>query len=243
MGPAVLIALFLTFIARPAAVFLILGGFRSSWRQCLLVSWAGLRGASSIVFAIMATVSPAYTRMDVYHMVFCIVLLSIAIQGTLLPGLARKLGMINEGEDVLKTFSDYKDLPDIEMIQLEIQADHPWIGRQVKDLELPSDLLLAMIQRGGRRLIPKGETRIELDDQIVALAKTCDQKLMPIQLVEIAVDRTHPWCGRLIRELKLDAGLLIMMIQRGKSRIVPDGSTRIEAEDILVINQPLRTRL
>ena len=47
-----LIFLFLTFIARPAAVFLLLSFFKSGINQCLLVSWAGLRGVASIVFAI-----------------------------------------------------------------------------------------------------------------------------------------------------------------------------------------------
>jgi cell volume regulation protein A len=55
---ALLIALFLTFVARPAAVFALLTPFGCKPRQQLLVSWAGMRGAASIVFAIMAYVSP-----------------------------------------------------------------------------------------------------------------------------------------------------------------------------------------
>ena len=50
---SIAIAVFLTFIARPAVVFAILKPFKCSVRQCLLVSWAGLRGASSIVFSIV----------------------------------------------------------------------------------------------------------------------------------------------------------------------------------------------
>mgnify|MGYP002604795789 CR=1 FL=1 len=48
------IALFLTFVARPVSVFAILTPFRCSVRQQLLVAWSGLRGAASIVFAILA---------------------------------------------------------------------------------------------------------------------------------------------------------------------------------------------
>lgn len=54
--PSLFIALFLTFLARPVAVFLILLPFGSSLRQCLLVSWSSLRGAASIVFAIILSV-------------------------------------------------------------------------------------------------------------------------------------------------------------------------------------------
>ena len=86
---ALLIALFLTFVARPAAVFAILSPFRCSVRQRLLVSWAGMRGAASIVFAIMVTVDPASTSNDIFHIVLTIVLFSILLQGSLIPPVAR----------------------------------------------------------------------------------------------------------------------------------------------------------
>lgn len=57
--PALLIMLFMTFFARPLASTLSLLPFRSDWRQIAVMSWAGLRGAASIVFAIMAVLSDA----------------------------------------------------------------------------------------------------------------------------------------------------------------------------------------
>ena len=60
LGTAVLVFLGLTFIARPVAVFLVMTPFRSSWRQQALTAFAGLRGAASAVFAIIAVVSPGY---------------------------------------------------------------------------------------------------------------------------------------------------------------------------------------
>lgn len=80
-----LIFLFLTFIARPAAVFLLLSFFKSGINQCLLVSWAGLRGVASIVFAIIAMDSGITLHYDLFHLVFLISILSVAIQGTFLP--------------------------------------------------------------------------------------------------------------------------------------------------------------
>ncbi len=38
---------------------------------------------------------------DLFHIVFCVVLLSISIQGTLLPWFARKTNMINRAETYL----------------------------------------------------------------------------------------------------------------------------------------------
>ena len=72
---ALLIALFLTFVARPLVVFVLLAPFKNStFAQKLLVSWSGMRGAASIVFAIMTVTSPAVMQNDIFHIVFFIVL-------------------------------------------------------------------------------------------------------------------------------------------------------------------------
>ena len=60
-GTALLVFAGLTFIARPLAVFLIMTPFKAGFRQQVLIAFSGLRGAASIVFAIMVTVSPVYS--------------------------------------------------------------------------------------------------------------------------------------------------------------------------------------
>lgn len=69
---SIAIAVFLTFVARPVAVFAILLPFKCSIRQCLLVSWAGLRGASSIVFSIFVMAGGADMSKDLFNIVFMI---------------------------------------------------------------------------------------------------------------------------------------------------------------------------
>ena len=67
--PALAIAIFMTFVSRPIAIFSLLSPFKCPRNQKLIVSWAGLRGAASIVFAIMATVSSVHEN-DIFHIVF-----------------------------------------------------------------------------------------------------------------------------------------------------------------------------
>ena len=93
---------------------LLLTPFGCRIRQCLLISWAGLRGASSIVFAITAVSSGVYLSIDLFHVVFMVSLFSIAIQGALLPAVSKKLDMIDENPDITRTFSDYDDLDALE---------------------------------------------------------------------------------------------------------------------------------
>ena len=120
LGTSVLIFLGLTFIARPVAVLLVMTPFHSSWRQQALTAFAGLRGAASAVFAIIAVVSPGYAGYDVYNIVFCVAIISVAFQGLLLPLAAEKLDMVDDSQNVMKTFSDYQDDQEMQLIQIRL---------------------------------------------------------------------------------------------------------------------------
>lgn len=163
--------MFLTFVARPAAVFAILTPLKCSIPQQLLVSWSGLRGAASIVFAIMASVNVDSLTDDIFHIVFCIVLISITCQGTLIPFMSKKLGMIDKNENVLKTFNDYAEELDVQFIKLTITGDeHPWLNKRIRELSIPWDLLFVLIIRNGERIIPNGKTVLREDDIVVVSA-------------------------------------------------------------------------
>ena len=128
IGPAFVLMLFLTIAARPLVTFTLLKPFGCKLNQIGLISWAGLRGAASVVFAIAAVLSGAATTYNLYNLVFCMVLFSISIQGTLLPFVAKKLSMIDHHTDVGYTFTDYQEDSDIDFIKVHI--DHgPFLVR------------------------------------------------------------------------------------------------------------------
>ena len=233
--PSLLIALFLTFIARPVAVFGLLSPFKAKLNQMALVSWAGLRGAASIVFAIVAMVGDAYTKNDVFHIVFCVVLLSIGFQGTLLPLLSRKFNMIDERYNVLKTFNDYSDENEIQFISLNVTEEHPWLNKCVKEISLVPDTLLVMILRSGESIIPNGDTEILLGDIIVLSAAGYNDNTN-IRLSELQIDESNKWCGKQLSEIDLSDKGLALMIRRGDQVIIPNGDTVIEPLDTIVLN-------
>ncbi len=232
--PAVLIALFLTFAARPLVVGLLLTPFKCKFNQQALVSWTGLRGAASIVFAVMVNVSDAYTKDDVFHIVFCVVLFSIAFQGSLLPFVAKKLKMIDEHGNVLKTFNDYSLEHEVQFISLSINNTHPWLNQCIKDIVLPPETLLAMIQRGEKIVVPKGDTEIlEGDKVILSAAGYHDDSY--IHLSEITIDEEHRWCNKSISRISTSKDTLILMIIREGKTVIPNGNVDILKDDILVL--------
>lgn len=233
---ALAIAVFLTFVARPVSVFAILMPFRCPVKQQLLVSWAGLRGAASIVFAIMATVSSAYTKNDLFHIVIFIVLFSISIQGTLLGLMAKKLDMIDENGNVMKTFSDYSDEMPVEFVKISIKAGHPWENRKIKDLTSLPDLLLVLILRGEERIIPNGNTVVLAGDKIVLSALSPEENL-GICLTEIPIEKDSKWIGKPLSRIKLGEEKLVLVLKRNEKVVIPNGNTVIRENDVLVISQ------
>ena len=224
--PALLIAVFLTFVARPVAVALVLTPFKGKISQQLLVSWAGLRGAASIVFAIMAEMA-VETENDVFHIVFMIVLFSILLQGSLLPLVAKKLDMIDEKGDVMKTFNDYSDEVPVQFIQLSIPKSHHWCGKTLKELTLPPETLVVLLKRNGENIIPNGDTRL-LENDVLVLSATSPDHVEGVSLVEIYVDENSKYNGKLLSEIPKKENTLVIMIQRGEQVIIPVSYTHLD---------------
>lgn len=230
--PALGIFLFMLFVARPAAVFSILTPMRKyPLNQQTLISFVGLRGAASIVFAIMALVDPATLNHDIFNIVFMVVLMSIALQGSLIPWLSKKLHMVNTNEDILKTFNDYSEDSDMNFGHINITEDSNWAGQSVRELNLPKHMLIALVVRNGERILPKGETRLLSGDQVVIITQGFSDS--STELIEKSVPVDSGRVGKTLSEKPLDG--IVVLVRRDGKDIIPDGNTVLQAGDRLVI--------
>ena len=230
--PALIIFAFMLLVARPAAVFSILTPFRKySFKQQSLISFVGLRGAASIVFAIMAMVNSTAVEHDIFNIVFCVVLLSIAFQGTLIPFASRKLDMIDPKADVMKTFNDYVETADMNFGRIEITEDSDWAGKAIMDIVLPRNVLIAMVLHNGERIQPKGTTVLHPGDDVIIL--THGFKDTAASLYEKTVKVSSRRVGKPIAENPGKG--LVVLVRRGEDNIIPSGDTILQAGDRLVI--------
>lgn len=230
------VVVILTLIARPIAVFTLLLPLKCSMNQCLLIAWAGLRGASSSVFAIMAVAAGVSMKQDLFHIVFMVSLFSVAIQGTLLPNVAKKLQMIDDTSDVRKTFNDYQDETAFQLMKMHIPVGHNWENKRIKDVSIPTGSLALMIKRDGKTVITKGDTLIlPGDDVILSVPPFHPSKTE--KLHEFEIGKNDPWCNKAIAELEVPKNKLIAMIIRGEDTIIPDGKTVILENDVVVVYQ------
>lgn len=231
---ALAVVVILTVIARPVAVFLLLRPLKCSVKQCLLVSWAGLRGASSSVFAITAVAAGVPMQKDLFQIAFMVSLFSAAIQGTLLPNVARKLDMVDDKADVRKTFNDYQDETDFQLMKMHIPDGHNWENKKIKEVSMPTGSLALMILRDNKKIVTRGDVEIHAGDDIILSVPPYNSKE---KLKERYINKSHAWCDKMIRDIVIPKDMIIAMVLRDNETIIPDGKTVIRENDIVVLYQ------
>ena len=240
MFKGISISIFMILIARPIATFSILSWFKVPIKEKLFISWVGIRGAASIVFAIFAVTYDVHINYDIFHIIFFIALFSVSVQGTLIPKVARKLDLIDDDQSVLKTFNDYKENKSTKLIEFTISENSPIANKSIMDSNIPEDILVVMIKRKGDVLVPNGSTVILPGDTLVLSGNTLAnfeyyKEGKSTNLVEISVNSDSSIANKSIKDSNINKDILIVMIKRNDKVIVPNGNTVIKPKDILVV--------
>ena len=92
-GYALLLAVVLALVARPASVLALLAPADLRWGERLFIAWAGLRGATPILLAAFAVLQAVDEANRIYLIVFVVVMFSVVVQGSLIEAVARRLGV------------------------------------------------------------------------------------------------------------------------------------------------------
>ena len=234
------ISIFMVLIARPVAIFSILSWFKFPVKEKIFVSWVGIRGAASIVFAILAVTYGVSIDNDIFHIIFFIALFSVVVQGTVIPKLARKLDLIDNNESVLKTFNDYKEDKNTRLIEFTIDKNNIMANKKIMDANIPEDILVVMIKRNGDVFVPNGSTEILPGDILVLSGNKLNQfndykEEKSTTLTEVSVEEKSILANKSIKEAEIPDDILIVMIKRKGEILVPNGNTVILPGDILVI--------
>ena len=231
--PALIIFFFLTLVARPFAVLSVLLPFRKyPLNQMSLISFVGLRGAASIVFAIMTLNNALNLSNDIFSIVFVIVLLSISLQGSLIPFASRRLKMVelSGGDD--STFSTLQETEEISFGRIRIDAFSPWADCRISQLNIPQELLIVSIFRDGESIVPNGNTLLRRDDELIIGIRGYENSTNAIIKSRIIRPGSR-WVGSTIREFAAEKSYLVIMIKRNGESIIPNGNTVICGNDQL----------
>lgn len=92
--PAVALAFLLILVARPLAVWLCLLPFRFTANETTFVAWVGLRGAVSILLALVPVLGGLENGQAIFNTAFIVVIVSLLVQGWTIGPMARWLRLI-----------------------------------------------------------------------------------------------------------------------------------------------------
>lgn len=179
-GIGLAVSLFMIFVARPIAVWLCLLPFRKMSNKARhYVSWVGLRGAAPILFATYPWTAGIQEAEVIFNIVFFVTLVSLLVQGTTVPAVARWLGLAGESKPKhqLLTF-DVELSDDIKssMSEITLNADHLAHGNRIMDMPMPENTLVVMVKRDEHYFVPTGSTELEPGDALLLISDN-DQTL------------------------------------------------------------------
>lgn len=176
--PGLIISFIMIFVTRPLSVFLSLLPFpKMGIKDKVFVSWVGLRGAVPIIFAITVLAADLPHSRLIFNIVFFCTLVSLIIQGTSLPLVAKWLGLAeepdraNELHDFDVEFSD-----EIKSVTSEIKVTVNALtnGAHLMDLKLPEKTIVVMVKRDGKYFVPNGKTILHPSDMLLVITDDYD---------------------------------------------------------------------
>ena len=154
----------------------------------------------------------------------------------MLPVVSRKLEMIDKNANVMRTFNDYQDENDISFVKIKITDNHPFAGKTLKEIEMPPGVLVVLLFRGQETMMPNGDTSLEGGDLLICAAPAFEDR-ENLTLYELEIDKNHKWRDKPVNELDQKAGVLIVMVKREGSTLIPNGNTIIRQDDLLVFRR------
>ena len=168
LGPALLVALGLMFIARPVAVFLCLWPFRFPLRDKIFISWVGLRGAVAIFLASIPLLVGLPKAPIYFDIAFVVVLVSLLVQGWTIAASARRLGLALPSLSRLPRRIEL-DLPgqlEQELVGYPVGANSPYLRRRL----IPSWAKPTLVVRNEKILTAAESDSVQEGDYVYLLA-------------------------------------------------------------------------
>ncbi len=165
------IALILIFIARPIAVFLICLPFKRNVKETLMVSWVGLRGAAPIVLATFPLAAKIPNAYEIFNIVFFVVLISVLLQGTTIPFIAKLLKVDAPIEVDHSSVLEYEAKnTNNKIFEFQIPKYSAVIDKQLFEINLPENALVSLVYQDGKYIVPGGNTQLKENDTLFILA-------------------------------------------------------------------------
>ncbi|MGD9637593.1 MAG: potassium/proton antiporter [Alphaproteobacteria bacterium] len=176
LGAAIMIAFVLIFIARPLAVWLCLKPFDFNNNETAFLSWVGLRGAVSILLAILPRIYNIPESLALFNIAFVVVLTSLLIQGWTIKSMAKIMRLIIPPKigEVERIELDLPNKNDLELVSYNVHQESAAANGQ----KIPKWVKPALIIRNNTILSQPKSGKLQPNDQIYIFASPNQIKLL-----------------------------------------------------------------
>jgi cell volume regulation protein A len=161
----------LIFVIRPVLVGLLIAPIRLRLGERAFVLWAGLKGAVPILLGMFILGSGVPGADRLYAIIFIVVLVSVLLQGGLVPVLARAFRIPTHPIPVRPWSLDirFADEPD-GLHRHIVAAGSPADGHTVAEVSAGDDDWISLISRAGRNIPVRNSTQLLAGDVILTQA-------------------------------------------------------------------------
>ena len=174
------IGLFLSFVARPAAVYACLLPLRMPFREASYISWVGLRGAVPIILATFPVLAHGAGAEHLFDVVFFVVVVNALMPGATVPWVTSRLGLKLKhpppAPAVLEMNTNQLLAGDVMSFYIEpstLACETP-----ISDLPFPTGSAVLLAVRGQDLIAPKGSTVLKAGDHVYVFCRPKDKQLI-----------------------------------------------------------------
>ena len=153
--------------------------------------------------------------------VFSIIITFLGVGMVAIPTGIISAGFVEQYQQ-FKKFGDYGIEEDIRFIRITLSRHDVWVGRQIRNLGMPQDCIIASVQRGADLIVPNGDVILAPGDIVTLGAEPAGQEV-PVHIREVILRRNHPWTGSAIRDIDISRLSYIVLVKRLGNAIVPNG--------------------